>query len=83
MEKLCPLLKKPCIQHSCMLWKQVNFERAGMPVVEWDCSLNWNMTLQMMLLNEQKRTSAVVDKLATETQAAAGTLIARQMGLLK
>jgi len=75
MNKLCPLLKKPCVQDACMLWKPIHFEKAGENAVEWDCSINWNMTLQIELAKQIRGASASMDKAASEIQAGMGTLV--------
>jgi len=81
LKKTCPLLKKPCIEGKCMLWKELVFENtAKEPEVLWDCSLNWNMLLQLENAKQLRGASASMDKVATEINAGAGSILLRAMG---
>lgn len=65
-----------------MLWKELVFENtAKEPEVLWDCSLNWNMILQMENAKQMRQTSASVDKVANELNAGAGSIFLRLMGV--
>lgn len=55
---LCPLLKKPCIEHECAWFAHVTGRdpQTGKDMDHWDCSIRW---LPLMITEEARQTRGV------------------------
>jgi len=58
MNKLCPLLKEPCIEHQCKFYVHVTGEhpQTGAKMDTFDCSFAW---LPALLIETSRRTTGV------------------------
>lgn len=67
-DKLCPMLKKPCIGVDCMWWVQIrgNHPQTGDPVDEGDCAIAWQPFLMIENSNQQRSTGAAVESFRNE-----------------
>lgn len=70
MAKLCPLLKKPCIEHQCEWFIHLvgMNPQTGQPTDEWGCSIKWLPVLLVENSQQQRQTAASVDKVANQVQ---------------
>ena len=75
MNKLCPFLKEPCIEHGCMLWKDIIFNSPEGPTSKWDCSIRWLVPLTIEVAKETRQAAASDDKKATEFRMAVAQLL--------
>ena len=82
---ICPLLKKPCIEHDCMWYCHVvgRHPQTGGDLDTWDCSIRW---LPVMLTEGARMTKGVqaaVESFRNETierqDALNTTLVATQL----
>lgn len=55
---LCPLLKKPCIEHECAWFANIqgNNPQTGAVMDHWDCSVKW---IPIMVLEGARHTRGV------------------------
>jgi hypothetical protein len=55
---VCPLLKKPCIEHGCKFWVHITgmHPQSGAKVDHFDCSMAW---LPVLLVEATRTTSGV------------------------
>jgi hypothetical protein len=67
-KKICPLLKKPCIEHECAWYVQVRgyHPQSGDPVDHWDCSIVWQPILMIENSQQQRQTGAAVESFRNE-----------------
>lgn len=67
-KKLCPLLKKACIEHECAWFIQVRgyHPQSGDPVDHWDCSIAWQPILMIENSQQQRQTGAAVESFRNE-----------------
>ena len=67
-QKLCPMLKKPCIEQECMWFVQIRgtHPQTGEPVDEWDCALVWQPLLLIENSSQQRATGAAVESFRNE-----------------
>lgn len=83
-KKICPLLKKGCIEHKCMWWKDLVFTKQtdgeSTSIVVWDCAINWTHKIQIEHGKDVRQTAASMDKMSNETNAAAGSILMRLIG---
>lgn len=70
MTKICPLLKKPCIEHQCEWFVHLvgMNPQTGQPTDEWGCSIKWLPVLLVENSQQQRQTAASVDKVANQVQ---------------
>lgn len=63
MNKKCPLLKKPCIEHECMFWVHMlgHDPRTDQAVDVHDCTWRWIPALQMETTRQAAHTAAAVE----------------------
>jgi len=66
--KLCPLIKKPCIEHECMWYLNVRgtHPQTGQEVDGWDCSMIWQPVLMIENSAQQRSTGAAVESFRNE-----------------
>lgn len=66
--KLCPLLKKPCIEHDCAWYMQVrgSHPQTGQPVDEYGCAQVWQPILTIENSQQQRQTGAAVESFRNE-----------------
>jgi hypothetical protein len=67
-ELLCPLLKKPCIEHGCKFFVHVagQHPQTGAAMDLWDCTLVWMPVLLTSSIKEHRHTTASVDSMRNE-----------------
>ena len=55
---VCPLLKKPCIEHGCKFWVHITglHPQSGAKIDHFDCSVAW---LPVLLVEATRTTSGV------------------------
>ena len=66
--KLCPLLKKECIEHQCEFFTHVlgNDPQTGKPLDHWNCAMTW---LPMLLIDgtqQGRQTGAAIESFRNE-----------------
>jgi hypothetical protein len=66
--KLCPLLKKECIEHQCEWFTHVlgNDPQTGKPLDHWNCAVQW---LPMLLIDgtqQGRQTGAAIESFRNE-----------------
>ena len=66
--KTCPLMKKPCIEHSCAWYTHVvgMHPQTGKDMDHWDCAVTW---LPLMMTEQARMTRCVagsVDSMRNE-----------------
>lgn len=68
MEKVCPLIKAPCLEHGCEFWEHLvgMNPQTGQPMDEWKCAIKWLPVLLVENSNQQRQTAASVDKCANQ-----------------
>lgn len=73
MNKLCPLLKKPCVEHDCTFWTHITgmHPQTGANVDCWDCTLKW---IPIMLVEQTRMTRTV----AASVDSARNEIVERQ-----
>lgn len=66
--KLCPLLKKPCIEQDCMWWVKVrgSHPQTGEALDEGDCAISWQPFLMIDNTAQQRSTGAAVESFRNE-----------------
>lgn len=68
-EKLCPLMKEPCIEHRCRWWIQLlgKHPQKDAPVQEWGCSIEFLPILLIENAQQQRQTGAAVESFRNES----------------
>ena len=84
MEKICPLIQKPCLEHGCKFYIHLlgKNPQTGADMDAWDCSIAF---LPVLLINIGKSTNevgAAVESLRNETSANTVQRIAETAKLL-
>ena len=71
-QKLCPMLRKPCIGQQCMWFVQIRgtHPQTGEPVDEWDCAMVWQPLLLIENSAQQRATGAAVESFRNEMVSA-------------
>lgn len=67
--KICPMLKKPCIEHECMWYIQLRgtHPQTGEPVDSFDCTMVVQPLLMIENSNQQRKTGAAIESFRNET----------------
>lgn len=67
-EKICPMLKKPCIKYDCMWFVQIRGKhpQTGESVDEWDCAMVWQPLLLIENSSQQRSTGAAIESFRNE-----------------
>lgn len=70
MKKLCPLIKKACIEHQCEWYINVmgTHPQTGELMNDFKCSMAFFPILLVENSNQQRQTAASVDKVANQIQ---------------
>lgn len=81
MDKLCPLLDKPCIEHGCRFYVHLlgNNPQTGKPEDKFDCTFAF---LPMLLIENsqmQRQTGAAVESFRNESVVSSQRLIAAML----
>lgn len=68
MSKLCPLMKKQCIEHQCAWYTHVTgvHPQTGQPIDHWDCAVVWLPVMLTENARMQRNTAASVDSMRNE-----------------
>jgi hypothetical protein len=87
-EKICPLLKKPCIEHQCAWFIQLRgtHPQTGEPMDAFDCSMVMMPLLTIENSQQQRQTGAAVESFRNEmvkaNESSIRLLAATQQNLL-
>lgn len=59
----CPLVKKPCLQHDCEWYIQLQgtHPQTGAAISEWGCAVAWLPVLLIENAKEARQTAAAVE----------------------
>lgn len=84
-EPLCPLLKKPCLQHGCAWYGHFtgNDPQSGATLDLWDCSIKWIPVLITEQARQTKGVQASVESMRNETVSRQDQLNGAIMGAAK
>lgn len=65
---LCPLLKKPCIQHECAWFCHVTGQnpQTGSQIDMWDCAIKWTPVVMMDAAKNAKGVQAAVETMRND-----------------
>jgi hypothetical protein len=66
--KLCPLLKKECIEHQCAWYTHIIGQdpQSGKALDHWDCAIQWIPMLLVDGTQQQRQTGAAVESFRNE-----------------
>jgi hypothetical protein len=58
MKILCPLIKKPCLEHGCQWYAHLEGinPQTGKPMDHWDCAIKW---IPVMITEQARQTRGV------------------------
>jgi hypothetical protein len=67
-DKICPLLKKPCIEHQCAWYIQLRgtHPQTGEPMDQFDCTMVMQPLLMIENSQQQRQTGAAVESFRNE-----------------
>lgn len=67
-EKLCPLIRKPCLKHGCEYYVSIRGRnpQTGEEVDGWDCVNKWIPLLLIENSQQQRQTGAAVESFRNE-----------------
>lgn len=70
MEKICPLIKKSCLEQGCTFWTHLigKNPQTSVSVDEWNCSITFLPILLVENASVMRNVQAGVDKVANETR---------------
>ncbi len=65
---LCPLLKKPCVQHECAWFCHVTGQnpQTGAQIDMWDCAIKWTPVVMMDAAKNTKGVQAAVETMRND-----------------
>lgn len=68
-DKLCPLLKKACVEHACRWYIQVMGKnpQTGADLNHWGCAVEWLPVLMIENSQQQRQTGAAVESFRNES----------------
>lgn len=82
MDKLCPLLKKVCMEHQCRWWIHLRGANPqGGEIDHWGCAVEWLPVLLIETSKEVRQSAAATESLRNENVSAAGALVAAIEGV--
>lgn len=63
MDKLCPLLNKPCIEHQCKFYVQLlgRDPQTNAPIHKWDCSIAFLPILLIEGAQQTRQAGAAIE----------------------
>ena len=66
--KLCPLLKKECIEHQCAWFTHVlgKDPQSGKDIDHWNCAIQWLPMLLIDGTNQGRQTGAAIESFRNE-----------------
>ena len=74
-EKLCPLLKKACIEHDCRWWARLaGTDAQGRVHDEYSCAIEWLPILILETSKEIRQGAAATESLRNENVAIGSAL---------
>ena len=88
-EKLCPLIRKPCLKHGCEYYVSIRGRnpQTGEEVDGWDCVNKWLPMLLIENSRQQCQTGAAVESFRNEmvksTEANLQVLLTASQGNIK
>lgn len=68
MRKLCPLLKKACIEHQCAFYTHVvgTDPQTGGAMDHWDCAVKWLPVLLIEGAQQTRQAGAAIESFRNE-----------------
>lgn len=83
MAKLCPLLKKDCIEHGCKFYVHLlgKDPQTSKEIDKWDCSFAWLPILLIENAQQSRQTGAAVESFRNEMVQANAQAVAQQFML--
>jgi len=78
MAKLCPLIRKKCVESQCEFWVHLlgTDPQTGQPKDEFGCTFRWLPILLTENASQIRKAAASSDKVATEVAKHHGTFLA-------
>lgn len=78
MAKICPLIRKKCVESGCEFWVHLlgMDPQTGQPKDEFGCTFRWLPILLTENANQIRQAAASSDKVATEVAKHHGTFLA-------
>lgn len=67
-QKVCPLLKKPCVEHQCAWYIHIRGQhpQTGQEIDQYDCSMVMQPILMIENSQQQRQTAAAVESFRNE-----------------
>lgn len=83
MEKLCPMMKGPCIEHQCRWYVSILGQnpQSGAMIDKWGCTIEFIPILLIENSQQQRQTGAAVESLRNVHAQAAGVMAALASGI--
>lgn len=71
MDKICPLMKGPCIESGCKFWVHLlgKDPQTQAPIDKWDCTLAWLPILLIEGAQQSRQAGASIDSFRNEMVA--------------
>ena len=75
--KVCPLLKKPCLEHGCVWFMalQGTHPATGQPVDEFGCAINWLVVTTIEGNKETRQAGAAIESFRNVVSGAQGPVL--------
>lgn len=81
-DKLCPLMREPCIEHRCQWYMQVHFtDQHGEPKTDWGCAVQWLPQLIIHQVKETGHIGAAIESARNEARKDAMAVTAGLVGI--
>lgn len=67
-DKLCPLLKKSCVEHACRWYVHLigSSPQTDKPIDEWGCAIEWLPVLLIENAKETRQAAAAIESSRNE-----------------
>lgn len=67
-DKLCPLLKKSCVEHTCRWYVHLigSSPQTDKPIDEWGCAVEWLPVLLIENAKETRQAAAAIESARNE-----------------
>ncbi len=68
MKVICPLIKKPCVEHGCNFWTHIQGQhpQTGAKLDQFDCSIKWLPVLLVENARQTRGAQAAVESMRNE-----------------
>lgn len=66
---ICPLLRKPCVEHDCMWWTHITGQnpQTGAQMDHFDCSIKWLPVMMVEASKQARHIQGAVESMRNET----------------